>query len=299
MVSGTVTAAVNYIKKLPIYEKEKPFQILIPIPPDAEDPRTSNIEFEEREQIFNDIRGQAEQFNLDDHGFQIVHAPTALHPFDAANQDFIKTRYLPEVEEILRKHVPGGFDRVLFFDWRVRDAAMLQETSEIDMNDMSRWLRPVGYVHIDHAPRAVVLRVQLFMGDEADYLLSGRVRVINVWRPFEHEVEDQPLAYCSAPTLSQADLVECDHVRRQYKGATLYPYFNPEQKWYYLGHQSPDDVTLLKIFDSSEDVKANMCAHCAFQHPSSTPSSKKRKSIEIRCLLFNYPDSPAETQPRG
>ncbi|KAI0101704.1 methyltransferase CmcJ [Nemania sp. FL0031] len=297
MASGTVKATVNYIKELPIYNEEKPFQILMPIPPDAEDQRTSNIEFEKKEQIFNDIRGQEDQFGLDDDGFQIVHSPTALHPFDATNQDFIKTRYLPEVDEILRRHVPGGFDRVLFFDWRVRDAAILQESPEIDMNDLSRSLRTVGYVHIDHAPRSVVLRVQLYMGDEADHFLSGRVRVINVWRPLEHEVEDQPLAYCSAPTLSQTDLVECDHVRRQYKGATLYPYFNPEQKWYYLSNQSPDEVTLLKIFDSSEDVKANTCAHCAFQHPLSTPSSKKRKSIEIRCLIFNYPDSTTDATP--
>jgi hypothetical protein len=50
--------------------------------------------------------------------------------------------------------------------------------------------------------------------------------------------------------------VECDHVRRSYKGATLFPYHHPDQKFYFLRDQRPDEVTLLKIFDSDSDVPA-------------------------------------------
>ena len=32
--------------------------------------------------------------------------------------------------------------------------------------------------------------------------------------------------------------------------------YRPEQKWYYLSEQGPDDVLLLKIFDSSPSVAA-------------------------------------------
>ena len=31
---------------------------------------------------------------------------------------------------------------------------------------------------------------------------------------------------------------------------------NPRQRWYYLGHQRPEEVLLFKNFDSDPDVKA-------------------------------------------
>lgn len=56
--------------------------------------------------------------------------------------------------------------------------------------------------------------------------------------------------------MPQQDLVECDHVRRRFKGTAFYAYFNPDHKWYYLGNQTPDEVMFLKIFDSDPSVKA-------------------------------------------
>lgn len=78
----------------------------------------------------------------------------------------------------------------------------------------------------------------------------------SVWRPIENVVEDYPLAFCDAASVPDGDLVECDHVRRRFKGANFYAYYNSAHKWYYLGEQHPDEVVLLKMFDSDEDVKA-------------------------------------------
>jgi hypothetical protein len=178
MATGTVKAPVNYMKKLPLHEYEKPFQILMPIPPDAEDQRIANVEFEPREQTFTDIRGNTDEFSLDENGFEIRRAPTLLQYNEAADQDVIKHKYLPEVEQILKDHLPGGYDRVEFFDWRVRDSRVPKEELHVDINDLSRWIWPVSFVHIDQAPLGVVQRVRLFTGDDADWLLQGRVRVI-------------------------------------------------------------------------------------------------------------------------
>lgn len=123
MASGTICAPVKYLRRLPLYDHEKPFQYLIPIPPDAKDQRTTNVEFETREQTFTDIRHRLGDFNLDRNGFEVKSVPTCLRAAEATDQDVIKGRYLPEVEQILRDNVPGGFDRVVFFDWRVRERA--------------------------------------------------------------------------------------------------------------------------------------------------------------------------------
>jgi len=85
------------------------------------------------------------------------------------------------------------------------------------------------------------------------------------------------------------DLVECDHVRRKFKGANMYMHHSPGQKWYYFGQQQPEEVLLLKMFDSDPTVEAKACPHASFRHPLSNPLSKPRKSIEVRALVFNYP----------
>jgi hypothetical protein len=56
--------------------------------------------------------------------------------------------------------------------------------------------------------------------------------------------------------VGKTDLIECDHVRRKFKGANMYMHHGPGQKWYYLGNQQPDEFLLLKMFDSDSTVEA-------------------------------------------
>ncbi|KAK3368629.1 methyltransferase CmcJ [Podospora didyma] len=291
MACGTVTAELQYLKRLPLYQKEKPFQLFVPVDEDATDPRTTNIEFETKEQTFVDIRDRLSEFSLDSHGFQVNVHPTGLDLASFANRETVETKYFAEVEQIL-KTIEGGYDKVFIFDWRVRNSATPKESVIFDMNDLTTWLRPSPNVHVDQSPRGVLHRIQLHLPDEAAFLLQGRVRVVNVWRPLENVVEDYPLAFCDPDSVSGDDLVECDHVRRKFKGSNMYAHYDPDHKWYYLGQQRPEEALLLKMFDSEPDVKAKMCPHASFHHPLSTPQSKPRKSIEVRALVFNYPDQP-------
>ena len=78
----------------------------------------------------------------------------------------------------------------------------------------------------------------------------------SVWRPLIDSVEDWPLAVCDGQTVNGSDLVETDHVRRQYSGSTLYLMRNPNQRFYYMSKQSKDEVLIFKNFDSQPEVKA-------------------------------------------
>ena len=49
-------------------------------------------------------------------------------------------------------------------------------------------------VHIDQTYDASVARVHRHLGEDADRLLKGRVRIINVWRPIHNPVAHKPLA---------------------------------------------------------------------------------------------------------
>lgn len=128
----------------------------------------------------------------------------------------------------------------------------------------------------DQSPEGVLHRVLLHLPEEAPFLLQGRVRVIkcvylssilldsptltggkpSVWRPIENPVQDYPLACCDSTSVLDEDLVECDHVRRRFKGSNLYTHHREGHKWYYLGEQRPDEVLLIKMFDSDSSVSA-------------------------------------------
>lgn len=63
--------------------------------------------------------------------------------------------------------------------------------------------------------------------------------------------------------------------------------FNPEHKWYYASGMTPDEVLLIRIFDSNNaaDGTKQRTLHSAFTHPEFV-GGEARESIETRCLIF-------------
>ncbi len=111
------TQSLRYLKWLDLYTHEKPYQIFMNIPRGRRQIAETNIEFGEAEpELIRDVRGNTDQFNLDDHGFAMRTHKTTMASFDSA--DTIEAIYLPEVETILKKEIEG-VDKVIFFDWRV------------------------------------------------------------------------------------------------------------------------------------------------------------------------------------
>jgi len=289
---NTITASLRYLKWQELYNKEKPFQIFLDIPAEAEDQRESNLAFEEVEHQITDIRGKEKEFSLDKNGFQFAHMPVGERELNIKDRQLVEFEYLPKVEKLVKTEVAGA-DKVFIFDWRVRRDENQVGDKVFDINDPTEYLRPAEMVHIDQSPSAVLQRIRLQLPDTADFLLRGRVRVINVWRPLNHGVENFPLALCDGSSVHASDFVEADHVRRRYLGSTMYLLSKEHHKWVYLHNQQPDEVTVLKNFDSNDDLEARVAPHVAVDtHPSS--SAKPRESIEVRCLVFSYPEDEPE-----
>lgn len=99
-----------------LYEIEKPFQIFINIPEDAQDQRDTNLVFGKVECMIQDIRDAAHEPSLDETGFIYRRHTTKLNDF--TNRTIVDQDYLPEVERLLRCEL-DDVDRVFFFDWRV------------------------------------------------------------------------------------------------------------------------------------------------------------------------------------
>jgi hypothetical protein len=76
------------------------------------------------------------------------------------------------------------------------------------------------------------------------------------------------------------------------RGETLTVRPNPEHRWYYIYGQTPEEVMLIKCFDSKIDGRARRVPHTAFVNPE-TVDGKPRESIEVRALVF-HEDQAAE-----
>ncbi|MCJ1393440.1 hypothetical protein MMC18_006315 [Xylographa bjoerkii] len=286
MTTGQVNVTLKFLKWQDLYESEKPFQIFINIPKDADDLRDTNLVFENVSLPIRDIRNYPHQISLDGNGFIYLKHVTNVTMF--SNREVVEREYLPEIEALLKSKL-DDVDRVFCFDWRLRKNAPEIEGTVINMNDPTEWLRPAVHVHIDQSPAAALKRIQLQLPEDAPYLLRGRVRIINVWRPLVASVEDWPLAICDGSTVEQRDLVETDHVRKHYTGSTMYLMRNPAQEFYYMSKQSQNDVLIFKNFDSRRDIKAKYAPHASFHHPEAAIDAAPRESIEVRAFVFTYP----------
>ena len=113
--SNITEASVQFLKWQDLYLYEKPFNIFMTIPSDAEDQRTTNLVFEEKSINITDVRGRESMFDLDSHGFmyrRLLEVP------DCNSSAAIEGIYIPKVKRMLQSEV-GEAEEIIVFDWRV------------------------------------------------------------------------------------------------------------------------------------------------------------------------------------
>ena len=173
-----------------------------------------------------------------------------------------------------------GAHRVLIFDHTIRRRL----PGQCENSPGAR--QPVARVHVDQTDLSGVERVRRHLPDEADSLLAGRVRIVNLWRPIRGPVLDHPLATADGGSLAPPDLVATDLLYPERTGETYSVTFNPAHRWYYWSGMQPDEVLLLKCYDSARDGRVRLSPHTAFADPRVDASAPPRQSIELRALVF-------------
>lgn len=221
----------------------------------------------------SDLRGHEHEFTLDANAFATL-SDVASEEKDFSDDAHIKAVFYPEVERLLLDNVPGA-TRVLLFDHTIRRA------------NPNAHRAPVTRVHIDQTPASAAQRVRHHLPAEADELLRGRYRIINVWRPLNGPVESFPLAVADSATVRDEDLVGIQHRYPDRTGETAGVKHHEGQRWWYWSGMGNDDRLLLKCFDSDVDVgRWGRVPHTAFVDPRSGEGAKPRESIEVRALVF-------------
>ncbi|KAM0801932.1 hypothetical protein BDR22DRAFT_804052, partial [Usnea florida] len=142
---------------------------------------------------------------------------------------------------------------------------------------------------VEGGPRRV--RRHLTEAEAARYLDgSWRVRILNLWRPLYHPVEDAPLAFCDPSTVAKERLITADRVSPQYEGEVYYVTHDPAQQWYYLHEQTPEEMVCFVSYDSEPGNGPAYCPHAAFN--CGLPGNKRlRESIEVRAIVVSQRDT--------
>jgi hypothetical protein len=265
----SIEAELNYLAAT----NERPRTYTYDPPPGV--PRTTFVDEPHRVPI-HDVRPLAHEVSLDAEGFALLDQRSAMRDF--YDEDEIKRVYYRESEALLR-HATGA-NRVLIFDHTVRRRV----PGTRDRGPGPR--QPALRVHVDHTERSAPQRVRDLLPDEAADLLTGRVQIINLWRPIRWPVRDAPLAVVDARSVAPADLIPADLVHRDRVGESYAVTFNPAHVWFYVPEMRPDEGLLFKCYDSEVDGRARFTPHSAFIDTTAPPDAPPRESIELRTLVF-------------
>lgn len=123
-----VQAKLTYLQWQPSYSHTRPYRIGQFVgrrkpKKQKEGEKTTNLVFcvAEHAETIKDIRGlNGSSFNLDTNGFGYLKCPppALAKAYDYSDSEKIENIFLPECEDILKHHVEGA-DEVLIFDWKV------------------------------------------------------------------------------------------------------------------------------------------------------------------------------------
>ena len=203
---------------------------------------------------------------------------------------------------ILIDRCSTGASKVFIFDHTIRRGPI---GSRIASKILGKPRGPFHRVHIDQSYAAGPKRVAHHLPDSASALLEGRYQIINVWPPIKTILKD-PLGVAEAGSVPDSDLVPIQLVYPDIEGETdprpspeyrpdgegemCFVRANPEHKWYYLYRQTPQEVLLIRCFDSKTDGRAPRVPHTAFVNEE-YEDKPEREGIELRVLLFHPDDA--------
>ncbi len=237
---------------------------------------------ERHEVLIQDLRPLAEAVSLDEEGFELRrHATAASDLYDDAEVEAV---YYPELEALLREVT--GASRVIIFD------ATRRSDGGTGARNPDGLRGPATRVHVDYTEKSGPQRLEDLLGEaEAARLKAAGARIvqINVWRPIRGPVARSPLALADASSIRPEDLIATDQVFPNRVGEIYHLAYDPAQRWYYAPAMTPDEVLLIKGWDSLNDGRARFTPHGAFELPDTPADAPARESIEVRTLVVIEP----------
>ena len=235
---------------------------------------------------------------MDKLGVSLAHLESKCENFyDSAAVERV---FYPEIEKLLLDFFPGAIDAFVFnhdvFDRdykgdRTEDQdnknpgvnAQYANLVHNDLNDNSGRVRCRELLTTNLRNFG---RTQHYTEAEADEKMSRRFMSINLAKPIE-TVQQYPFVLCAWPSFADQPYINNYRIYDDRVGETTRFTYRPEHEWYWIPRQKPDEVSMLKCYDSVTDGSVSRYSfHTACVDPTVPKNAPCRKNVVVRSFVF-------------
>ncbi len=214
-------------------------------------------------------RLHAGEVDLDRSGFTLCTNHTKATDF--RDPEHVSKQYYPEMTEVVKKAT--GADRVFV------NSHLVRTEKPVDFND--------GYarfVHCDYnMERCTEMAHEVLAKYDVKPESKWKYAWYNTWQPFDHPVQQNPLAVIDWETLPMSDVIDYFYTGRGRDSLVAAPVYNPEHQFYYFPRMTTDEVLIIKQLDA-RDNRAVYCPHTSFDDQTAARDALPRRSIETRLV---------------
>ncbi len=235
---------------------------------------------------------------MDRLGLALAHCESKCTTFyDAAEVERV---FYPEMEKLLLELFPDATDALVYnhdvFDRDYKgDRTENQEKKNPGVNANYAYL-----VHNDLNDNSGRVRCrelltknlrnfgreQHYTEAEADAKMSRRFVSINLAKPME-TVRQNPFVLCAWPSFADQPYITNYRIYDDRVGETTRFTYRPGHEWYWFPQQRPDEVSMLKCYDSITDGSVSRWSfHSACIDPTAPEDAPCRKNVVVRSFVF-------------
>lgn len=236
--------------------------------------------------------------SMDRLGVSLAHCESECRNF--YDHEEVERVFYPEMERLLLEFFPGATDALVYnhdvFDKdydgdRTEDQdnrnpgvnAAYANLVHNDLNDnsgrvrcrelLTRNLRNFG-------------RTQHYTEAEADAKMARRFMSINLAKPMQ-TVQQNPFVLCAWPSFADQPYITNYRIYDDRVGETTRFTYRPGHEWYWVPRQQPDEVSMLKCYDSVTDGSVSRWSfHSAAIDWTAPPDAPCRKNVVVRSFVF-------------
>lgn len=284
--SAVTDCSFDYLTRSELYDAVKPYNFAGALGPEQESHR-SNLTYTTHDGIkLKDLRGSEHLLNLETHGFELLRDEPKANLDEPSDEDL--ATYLEETAAFLKQHLDAEF--VMAYNFRFRKAPKpAADRSNGVVGTFGNPDKAILAPHTDQTMAGGPRRARRHLSeDQAAKYLDGswRVRLLNVWRPVVHGADERPLAMCDFSSIDQADLRPADRASVEFTEEIYYLHHNPDQQWYWISGQRPEEMLLFVNYDSMAGNAPAYMAHSSFVNRMASKDVKPRKSLEIGVMVI-------------
>ncbi|KAK8043212.1 hypothetical protein PG994_013695 [Apiospora phragmitis] len=224
-----VVASLNFIKRLDLYESEKPFSIAHDIEGWTGNVPRSNYSKERVATPIEDIRGREDSFTFEKNGFAVIETTSSLDYNDFEDKKKVQDTYVPEVGSCLLEYFNATSVHVFSVLLTSKMRRRHPKFPQVEVRKTGDIIQPATRVHVDGTSQAIgTLLAEL---DETRPHANKRFIYVNVWKPLKGPLYDWPLALCDAATVEDQDLETHDQVLPQVVRENYMVRHNAKHRW--------------------------------------------------------------------